>query len=161
MGETDPTLAIGERAVRLVSCDQCGREYEHITGFIYGDGDAHSIYYAACHGHPEHEVWLDVILGTWGEDDYVEDHRTFSCRIGEEGATAVDASAVAEGKADLFGRKLTREEALADPLVGTFWNVVDLVALEDPSVAAHLAGNVSPGDTDDVSSPRAKRRTEE
>ena len=99
---------------------------------------------------------MDVVLGTWGDDDNVEDHRTFSCLIGEAGATAVNATAVAEGKAELFGRKLTREEALADPLVGTFWDVVDLVALEDPSVAAHLAGNVSPGDTDDVSSPRAK-----
>lgn len=35
------------------------------------------------------------------------------------------------------------------------------VALEDPSVAAYLVGEVSPGDTDDASSPRKERRTEE
>jgi hypothetical protein len=39
--------------------------------------------------------------------------------------------------------------------------VVDLVALEDPSVAADLAGSVSPEDTDDVSSPRAQKQTED
>jgi hypothetical protein len=91
---------------------------------------------------------------TVGMHAYDECGREFEHR--EVGATAVDATAVADGKADLFGRRLTREEALADPMVGTFWDVVDLVALEDVSVAAHLASAVSPGYTDDGTSPRER-----
>ena len=37
----------------------------------------HSVYFAACHGHPEHEAQIDVVLGTWSSDD-ASDHFTFS-----------------------------------------------------------------------------------
>jgi hypothetical protein len=68
-------LVIGDRTVRRQTCERCGRRYEHVTGFVYDDADAHSIYYAACHGRPEHDTWIDVVLGTWGDDDD-EDHVT-------------------------------------------------------------------------------------
>jgi hypothetical protein len=134
-------LVIGERTVRRQTCESCGRRYDHVTGFVYDDRDAHSIYYAACHGHPEPDAWIDVVLGTWGEDDDAGDHVTFSCQLRGEGATAVDAPVAVEGNADLFGRKLARDEALAHALVSTFWEVVDLLAVEDASVVAHVYGS--------------------
>lgn len=130
-------LSIDERVVRPKTCQQCGRSYENINGFVYEDGAAHSIYFAACHGHPEHDAWIDVVLGTWGEND-VHDHVTFSCELRSDGAAAVDATVSVEGVSDLFGRKLTRDEALTHPLVETFWSVVDLIAVEDPAVAAQI-----------------------
>jgi hypothetical protein len=36
-----------ERKVSHQRCAQCGRDYLLVTGFIYQDGDAHAIYYAA------------------------------------------------------------------------------------------------------------------
>ena len=63
---------------------------------------------------------------------------TFSCELRREGATAVDATVAVEGVSELFGRKLTRDEALAHPLLQSFWTVVDLVAVEDPAVAAQI-----------------------
>ncbi len=90
--------------------------------------------------------------------DYVEDHRTFSCCIRKAGATAIDAPAVAEGKAELFGRKLTREEV---PIRWSERSGAWSISLPSrPSVAAHVAGDVSPGDTDEVSSAREERRSE-
>lgn len=130
-------LSIDERTMRPKTCDECGRTYDLINGLIYEDGDAHAIYFAACHGHPDHDAWIDVVLGTWGDDD-ARDHMTFSCELRREGATAVDATVAVEGVSELFGRKLTRDEALAHPLLQSFWTVVDLVAVEDPAVAAQI-----------------------
>jgi hypothetical protein len=130
-------LTIDERTVRPKTCERCGRSYDHINGLVHEDGDAHSIYFAACHGHPEHDAWIDVVLGTWGDND-VQDHVTFSCELRSEGAAAVDATVAVEGASDLFGRKLTRDEALGHPLVETFWQVVDLIAVQDPAVAARI-----------------------
>jgi hypothetical protein len=84
-------LSIDERTVRKQACPDCGREYDHVAGFVYMDGNAHVIYYAVCRSHPEHEAWLDVVLGTRGEDDR-GDHVTFSCQLRSEGAAAVDAT---------------------------------------------------------------------
>jgi hypothetical protein len=138
------TLSIGERTVREQACSSCGRAYAHVTGFVYAEGDAHAVYFAACHGHPDHEAWLDVVVGTWGGDE-AGDHVTFSCRLRGDGATAVDAPVAVEGKGRFMGRRLTRDEALADSRVDAFWRVVDLVALEDSAVAAHLARAGGPG----------------
>jgi hypothetical protein len=155
------TLSIGERTVDKQTCDECGRPYDHVTGFVYDDGDAHSIYYASCHGHPEHEAWIDVVLGTWWADD-VDDHVTFSCRLRAQGATAVDASVAVKGEAEFFGKKLSRDEALGHPLVDSFWSVVDLLAAEDDSVVDHLglqAGLRAIGTWERRRTPTATRTT--
>src|SRR5437763_5202650 len=126
-------FAIEDRTVRLRECPDCTRPYEHITGFVVNDGVAHSIYYAACHGHPEHEVWLDMVLGTWGKDNG-DDHVTFSCQVRREGAAAVDSTVAVAGESDLFGRKLTRAEALAHPWIADVWAVVDALLELDETI---------------------------
>lgn len=128
-------LTIAERKVRNRRCPDCGRAFEHVTGFVADAAGAHSVYFAACHGHPEHEAQIDVVLGTWGGPD-ASDHLTFSCLLRPDGAMAVDATvAVAASRRDpLIGRRLTRAEALSHPWVTTFWQVVDVIATEDASV---------------------------
>ncbi|MBA2528373.1 MAG: hypothetical protein H0V19_00160 [Euzebyales bacterium] len=111
-----------------------------MTGFVYNGADAHAIYYAACHGHPEHEARLDVVIGSWCADDPDDagDHVTFSCRVTSDGSAAVDAPVAVEGRAGMFGHKLDRESALANPRLADFWRIVDLVVVEDPTVHAQV-----------------------
>ncbi|HAP75721.1 MAG TPA: hypothetical protein DCR14_06525 [Acidimicrobiaceae bacterium] len=133
-----------ERSVESKDCAACGRGYVLAKGFIYADGDPHAVYFVALHNHGVPEAWIDVILGTFGTDDF-SDHVTFGCRVGpvegqsEPAATAVHA-AVPYGASPLFGQKLSRDEALAHPALSAFWTVVDFVLVEDPDVHRHVYG---------------------
>ena len=128
------TLAIDERTVRRRTCEHCGSNYEHVTGFVSADGDAHAAYFAACHGHPEHEAQIDVIVGPWGEGSEPEGRAHFSCFLRPDGAMAVDAPVAITVDAPLVGLRLTREAALSHELLPRFWEVVDLLTEADPSV---------------------------
>lgn len=113
-----------ERSAELKSCAECGRGYTLIKSFILNDDDAHAVLFAALHDHGEREAWIDVILGTFGSDDY-SDHITFGCRVGpvqgrsEPAATLVPA-ATPYGPSPLFGQKLSRADALDHPSVAEF-----------------------------------------
>ena len=140
-----PTLTFDtERSVEPKECAACGRGYVLAKGFIYADDEPHAVYFAALHNHGVPEAWIDVILGTFGSADY-SDHVTFGCRVGPiEGQTEPAASAVPAagpyGAAPIFGRKLSRDEALAHPSLPTFWTVVDFVLVKDPDVRRHVYG---------------------
>jgi hypothetical protein len=140
-------LGISERTVRRKTCGDCGVDYDHVTGFI-DDGDTSvAAYFAYCHGHPDHEAGIDAVLGTWGLDRH-DDHVMFSCLLrGAEGAMAVDSSVAIEPTADaaILGRRLTRDEALAHPWIARFWQVVDVIAVEDDAVRTSAYG-ISPPD---------------
>jgi hypothetical protein len=133
-------LSIDERVVRPERCTGCGAAYDHVTGFVVDDEGAHSVYFAACHGHPEHSASIDVVLGTWTEEN-AEDHVTFSCLLRATGAVAVDAPvAVNRDDSLLMGDQLTRDAALRHELLGSFWQVVDLLAEFDESIAEAVLG---------------------
>jgi hypothetical protein len=133
-----------ERTVELKSCDSCGRGFTLVKSFILDGEDAHAILFAALHDHGEREAWIDVILGSFGSEDY-SDHVTFGCRVGpvqgqaDPAATAV-AAATPYGNSALFGRKLTRDEALAHPQLSDFWQVVDFALISDPDIHFHVYG---------------------
>jgi hypothetical protein len=86
----DPETSVTEQ-----TCKDCGTDSVLIKGFLYDDGNPHAIYFAALHHHhDDHEAWLDVILGSFG-DDRSNDHETFGCRVGPvEGQTQPAASLV-------------------------------------------------------------------
>jgi len=111
------------------------------------DGAPYAVFFASCYQHDgENESWIDVVFGTWGRGTEHDDHLTFGCRFGPvqgsdlPAATAVDAAAVAPDSA-LFGRKLSRAQALAHPRVREFWDVVDFVVGADPIVHPHHYGH--------------------
>ena len=138
-------LAI-EPDVKLVEhvCARCDEPFQRVTGFINHDGDAHAVYFASCYHHGGHEAWIDVIFSkTW--EDGVDDRETFGCRVGPvAGQSEPAASLVTAGSAFrdslLFGRKLTREQALAHPRLPDFWAVVDHVLTNDRVVRDHVYG---------------------
>jgi hypothetical protein len=133
-----------ERSAEHRSCAICGRHYVQVKGFVYQAEIPHAVFFAALHQHEAKEAWIDVILGTFGDDD-TSDHVTFGCRVGpvigqtEPAATLVPA-AVPYGESALFGVKLSREEALKHARLGEFWLVVDFVLTADPDVSAHIYG---------------------
>jgi hypothetical protein len=132
------TLTIDERHIATPVCAACGRTYQLVTGFVLKSGDAHAIYFAACHRHlDQNEVWMDVALGSW--EDALDDQETFACRVRPDGAALVQPFVAAEGSAAFFGQPLNRDEALVSARLNEFWNVVDLVVIGDDTISAHLS----------------------
>lgn len=132
------------RKVAEFDCPDCGEPSRRVWGFILRDGDAHAIFFASCYHHGGDEAWIDVILSpTWADD--VDDHETFGCRVGpiegqeEPGASLVTGGAEAPDS-ELFGHKLTRDEALEHPRLDDFWEVIDHILAEDPLVRQHIYG---------------------
>lgn len=139
-----------ERQVEAGSCACCTTPYDRVTGFINSEeSGAYAIYYASCYHHQGvHEAYIDVIL----DDDWDPEHpasrpgprrATFGCRVGpvdgQDGpaCSLVPAASVAPDD-PLYGHKLTRDEALAHPWLAAYWQTIDLILLEDPTVHAHF-----------------------
>jgi hypothetical protein len=103
-----------------------------------GPGGTFGVCFATLHGDSDvRDVWMDVILGTFGGDDPT-DHVTFGCHVvatgsGDPVITAVDGAAVFAYR-PIMGRRLTREQALSHERVDDFWRIVDLMLLSDPEV---------------------------
>jgi hypothetical protein len=131
-----------ERTVDEHECADCPATYRLVHGQLTWFGAPHAVFYAGCHNHDgTPDVLIDVILGWAKEQDPV----TFGCRVGpvegEEGPVAtLVAAARSYGDDPEWGRKLTREEALADPRLQDFWDAVDYILIQDPTVRPHAYG---------------------
>jgi hypothetical protein len=127
----------GDPSIDKRRCPDCGSEHESVTGFVLKDASAHAVYYADWYPHRK-EAYVDVVLGPWEEPDY-PDQVTFGCRLGPvEGQDGPAASLVTggENKSDhpLFGVKLDREAALEHPMLAEFWDVIDWLVVNDPTL---------------------------
>jgi hypothetical protein len=132
-----PALETDDYEVETKYCSDCDSHYARVLGYVHepNDGPTLATYYAVCHGHPEHEVALDFILGSWGDDADYSDHETFSCiwRPWPEGVMAVDAFVTVcfpdgEDIPAEFGRPMSREDALQSPRIQTIWAITDALA---------------------------------
>jgi hypothetical protein len=106
---------------------------------VLRDGGAYAVYWAAWYPH-EAEAWVDVTLGSWQEPDY-PDNVTFGCRIGivnREPACSLVRPVHTREDSELSGRKLERDEALAHPWLQSFWEVVDWLIVNDPTLHEHV-----------------------
>ncbi|GII57883.1 hypothetical protein Pth03_62720 [Planotetraspora thailandica] len=132
-------------------CDCCQTPFERVNGFVNDDDGICGIYYASCYHHNGmHEAWIDVIMDDAWDQEHPATHPgpdrvTFGCRVGPvEGRPAPACSLVtgAEVAPDdpLYGRKLTREHALAHPWLPGYWAVVDHILEHDQTVNRHLYG---------------------
>lgn len=119
-------------------CECCGGTTVRLTRFVYRDGDALAVYYAAyANSHPECGIAALVSLGEWGEDGTPEDRVAFFCELAPSGegyqATLRDAARSPWAKAEIVGRMLSREEARAHPWKATVFEVLDEAFARDPS----------------------------
>ena len=146
-----PLAFVEPPTIQEQDCAGCGRHYPLIKGFIARDGDAAAIAFSALHVHDgQREAWIDVILGTFGDDD-ASDHVTFGCRVGpvansDEPAATLIPAAQPYGNGPIWGHKLIREEALAHPRLPQFWEVVDFVLIADSAVHHHVYGHQPPSE---------------
>ena len=138
-GSDDGLLDVSDYSVKTILCPACQQHYARVTGYVSQGQESLAAYYAVCHGHPDHEVALDLMLGTWGSVGDMADHETFSCRVRPDGAMVVDPfitvslDPTADDLPAIFGRTVPRDEALGHPLLPTVWQVVDaLVVGVDP-----------------------------
>jgi hypothetical protein len=54
---------------RVAKCECCAGTTTRLTRFVYRDGDAYAVYYAAfSDNHPEQHVSVLVSIGEWADD---------------------------------------------------------------------------------------------
>ena len=116
------------------------------TGDVLEGSDTLAVFLAFLYDHQGiREVFTDVIFGTWGDDEFTADHVTFGSRTGPVENSDQPQSTLLPGAeqgsdAAFYGRKLTRAEGLAHPLLPRFWEVNDFVLSEIPAISDHLSG---------------------
>ena len=129
----------GEPRVEHRRCKECGDGHDLARGLVLRDGGAYASYFAYWYPH-QNEAWLDVTLGTWKEPDY-PDNVTFGCRIwrGEMGHACgfVEAGRTLSDNR-VYGRKLSPDEARIHPWRDSFWEVVDWLIPNDPTLHEHV-----------------------
>jgi hypothetical protein len=108
---------------------------------VLRDGTAYAVYYADWYPHTR-EAYLDITLGPWSEPEY-PDQVTFGCRIGHVDGQEEPAASLVQGGAlrsdhPMFGAKLDREDALGHPRLREFWDLVDWLIVNDPTLHEHV-----------------------
>lgn len=145
-GGTEQPAALSfdpDRQVLTRVCDCCGGVREVVTGLVYRNELPHAVYFASCYPD-QRECWIDIIIGTQWEEEGPADHVTFGCRVGavegsaSPGCSLVQAAQALEEPSDLLGTCLDRDGALAHPWLNDFWDVVDFVLIEDPTVSEFM-----------------------
>jgi hypothetical protein len=126
-------------------CQCCGGKTTRLTRFVYSDGDAHAVYYAAFSDkHRDRWVSVAISLGEWGEGSGPEDRIAFALRIrsadDEYQVMVVDASSSPWREAEFLGRMQDRHEALKHPWIAEVFHITDHIVTEDEDVRAYLDG---------------------
>lgn len=108
--------------------------------YILRNGDPWCIAVADRHASAN-EVHISVVFDDWSdaEGKPSADRVTFSCRYGYDviGQELPAFTLVQEDRREpLFGKRLTREEALKHPLIKDFWRVVDEISRVDSEFIA-------------------------
>src|SRR5215471_3783093 len=96
------------------TCACCGGLTVRLTRFVYRNGDAFAVYYAAySNNHPGSEVSLLISLGQWGEGSQPSQRAAFYCRVRpKDKSYDVNLGDALESHwrtAKIVGRKLSRE----------------------------------------------------
>jgi hypothetical protein len=139
----------GESTIDRSTCSDCGAEYLLVKSFVLDAEGPYAIAFTALHHHEGFEAWMDVIFGSFDGDAIDDDRTTFGCRIGpvegsqEPAATAV-AAAVPYRDSPTFGHKLSRDEALNHPRLPEFWQVVDFLLVDEPTINHHVYAHLRP-----------------
>ena len=125
-------------------CPCCGGRTTSLTRFVHKDGDAHAVYLATySDNHQEKLVSIAAGIGEWGDGTTAEDRVAFAMqlRCNNDGfaVSVIDGSASPWPAAAFLGRLLTREEALANPLIQEAFHLTDHIVLEDEPIKAYLA----------------------
>jgi hypothetical protein len=130
----------GDPEVYTIQCEWCGISHPSSRGFVLRDQNAHAIFHTEW--HPSVEVgYVEITTGSFSEPDY-EDQTTFGIQVGpqeEDSDIAARLIQAQRGKGNpVFGRHLTREEALQSPRLEEVWKVFDWLVDSDPILQHNL-----------------------
>ena len=142
-------LKLEFNAPSMSSCSCCGGTTTRLTRYVYRDGDAFAIYYAAFSDNHEPRVVRTIIsIGSWGGsdvDDVPSDRVAFAMDIYSRPenfeVSVIDGSASLWADVELLGRKLDREQALAHPWIKDAFHVTDHMVTEDEPLKTFLASD--------------------
>ena len=114
-------LTLGpDRQERSFTCDCCKAPIDRSWCFVYADDVPYALYYANCNHHvdQDHDAWIDVIFGTWGQGaPYYNDYR-WQHQINESMN---------------FGRTFQLREKMYLNIRAEFFNVFNRLNLPTPS----------------------------
>jgi hypothetical protein len=135
------TIEVG-REPQVRTCDRCGRSATDTMGFVYRDGDAYAIYYAAMHRHEDTpQLDLAIGIGTWTNDASVANLSAF-LSVWSEAAEVrfgfVDPADSVWANARLLQNPLAANEARSSQSRQALLSVAELVVSWDPAAAGHL-----------------------
>lgn len=124
-------------------CECCSGLSVRLTRFVYRDGDAFAIYYAAySNNHPENLLSFLVSIGEWGEGCQPDQRASFFCQVRPAKRSyevmLADAAESPWGDAALIGQKLSREQAIQHPLKATAFEILDHAFETDRSLVGFL-----------------------
>jgi hypothetical protein len=136
------TIELGD-GVRWSKCAECGRETQLVHGYVYDDGVPLAVYHAALpYGHAHDRARFLVSMGDWeAEGESAQRERaTVAVQVTPEEVQMgfIDPDP-GEDLVSELGRRVSRDEALASPLRTRYFDVCDLICVEDPRVRAALA----------------------
>lgn len=120
------------------SCPDCGGKRTFLSGGLIQDQKAVGLYSMHLYRHGgEREAFLTVSFGDHGvdSDSGPADTVTFGARFGQTVGTEGPAFSAVNAKelsppTELYGRRVDRDEALAHPWIGRFWDACDVLADE-------------------------------
>lgn len=126
-------------------CICCGGRTTSLTRFVYRDGDAHAIYYARfSDNHADRVVLATVSIGEWGEGTKPDERVAFAMEIRSTEDSyqvgLIDAALSPWREAQIIGRTLDRDEALAHPLVKEVFHITDHMVSDDVPIHNYLNG---------------------
>ncbi len=137
--------------VTMDTCAHCGGEMQHVFGNLYADGEGMAIYHATLFtGHSDRAVQLAIAVRGLAEETSGEDKLSLTLLVKptetEFQMQVLDADYSPWQNPEVFGRALTREEALASRFIGKFFHFADHIVMEDSRVNTYLDGQDRAGE---------------
>jgi len=138
-------LKIEYEAPGASKCECCGGVTTTLTRFISVNDEARGVYYAVfSDNHPDPHVIVLLSLGKWWDGTGPEDREAFAFRIWLKGdqfqVGIMDANEAGWPLAQSMGHRISRDKALAHPLIKEVFHISDHIVAEDEPIRAYFQG---------------------
>jgi hypothetical protein len=138
------TIEVGQDQQAPYQCSCCENWTHSSYGFVYSDNNAHATYFANWVAeHSDKDVTFIISLGEWGNDDVDPMTRKAVAlrawsKDNEIVFSVLDATNTRWAQVSAIGRKLTRQEALADRDIGEYFHIAEHVVHDDGAIHGHV-----------------------
>ena len=120
-------------------CECCGDVSHTVWGWVHDSPNSTRACYGAgwVEGHEDKVIRMTLSFGLWGAGTTADDRKAVAVDVRlRDGAVAmVIADDALFDHPHLFGRLLSRDEALADSSLADLWDAADAIVENDPRVA--------------------------